>query len=96
MQSREAYKKKRYTELELVQARFARFKAQGQNFDADTRERHNQHVEKVTQHVNAAKTKLKELDAAQDDVWEELVGGVEDTWGILQSTLEDAVTTFKD
>lgn len=96
MQNRDAYKKKIYTELEIVQARFAEFKAQGKNFDTDTRARHNQQVEKVEQHIIATEAKLKELNAANDDVWEELVEGVENTWKVLQSTLEDAVKNFKD
>jgi hypothetical protein len=96
MRNRDAYKKKIYTELELVQIRFAEFKAKGQNFDTDTQERHNRHVEKVEQHIIATKAKLKELNAAHDDVWEELVDGVENTWTVLQSTLEDAVKSFKD
>ncbi len=96
MRNRDVYKKKIYTELELVQTRFAQFKAQGKNFDTATRARHNQHVEKVEQHIIATKAKLKELDAAHDDVWEELVDGVENTWTVLQSTLADAVASFKD
>ena len=96
MRNRDEYKKKIYTELEIVQARFAEFKAQGKNFDTDTRARHNRHVEKVEQHIIATEAKLKELDAAHDDVWEELADGVENTWKVLQSTLEDAVTSFKD
>ncbi len=59
MRDRDVYKKKIYTELELVQIRFAQFKAQGQNFDTATRARHNQHVEKVEQHIIATKAKLK-------------------------------------
>lgn len=96
MRNRDEYKKKIYTELEIVQARFADFKAQGQNFDTATRARHNQQVEKVEQHIIATEAKLKELDAAHDDVWEELVDGVENTWTVLQSTLEDAVKSFND
>lgn len=96
MRNRDEYKKKIYTELEIVQARFADFKAQGQNFDTATRARHNQQVEKVEQNIIATEAKLKELDAAHDDVWEELVDGVENTWTVLQSTLEDAVKSFND
>ncbi len=97
MRNRDAYKKKIYTELEIVQARFADFKAQGQNLDTATKAKHNRHVEKVEQHIIATKAKLKELDAAHDDdAWEELVDGVENTWTVLQSTLEDAVTSFQN
>jgi hypothetical protein len=96
MRNRDDYKNKIYTELELVQIRFAQFKAQGQNFDTDIRARHNRHVEKVEQHIIATNAKFKELNAAHDDVWEELVDGVENTWTDLQSALKDAVTSFKD
>ncbi|AGF77558.1 hypothetical protein UWK_00984 [Desulfocapsa sulfexigens DSM 10523] len=96
MRNRDAYKKEKHTALELVQIRFAEFKAQGHNFDTATQARLNRHVEKVEQHINATKAKLKKLDAAHDDMWEELVDGVENTWTVLQSTLEDAVASFKD
>ncbi len=96
MRNRDVYKKKIYTELQIVQARFAEFKSKGKNLDTATRARHNQHVEKVEQHINATEAKVKELDAAHDDVWEELVEGVENTWTVLQSTMEDAVKSFKD
>ena len=96
MRNRDAYKKKIYTELEIVQARFAEFKSKGQNLDTATRARHNRHVEKVEQHIIATAAKLKELNAAHDDAWEELIDGMENTWTVLQSTLEDAVTSFKD
>ncbi len=92
MRNRDVYTKKIYNELELVQIRFAKFKAQEQNFDTATRAKHNQHVEKVEQHIIATKAKLKELNAAHDDdMWEELVDGVENTWTKLQSILEDAI-----
>ena len=96
MRNRDDYKNKIYTGLELVQIKFAQFKAQGQNFDTDTQARHNRHVEKVEQHIIATNAKLKDLNAAHDDLWEELVDGVENAWTELQSTLEDAVTSFKD
>lgn len=91
MRNRDAYTKKIYTELELVQIRFAEFKAKGQNFDPATRAKHNQHVEKIEQHIIATKAKLKELNDAHDDTWENLVDGVENTWTELQSILEDAI-----
>ncbi len=94
MRNRDAYKKKIFSEFELVQARFAEFKAHGKSLDADTQVKHKRHVEKVEQHVTATKAKLQELNAAHDDVWEELVVGVEHSWTVLQSTLKDAVKSF--
>jgi hypothetical protein len=91
MRNRDAYTKKIYSELELVQIRFAQFKAQGQNLDTATRAKHNQHVEKIEQHISGTKAKLKELNDAHDDMWEELVDGVENRWTKLQSLLKDAI-----
>lgn len=96
MRNRDDYKNKIYSELELVQIRFAEFKAQGKNYDTDIGARHNRHVKKVEQHIIATNAKLNELNAAHDDVWEELVDGVENTWTDLQSALKDAVTSFED
>lgn len=96
MKKKDAYQKKIDAELKIIQSRFDAFKAQAQKLDADARARHARHVAEIERHVAATKTRLSELDQAHDDVWEQLVAGVENTWDVLQSTLEDAVTSFKD
>ncbi len=97
MSEKDAFQEKIYTELEIVQARFAEFKAQAKRLTVDARiKQHARHVEELEQKVNATKAKLKEMDEAGDDAWELLKDGVENTWGDLQSTLQDTVTTFKE
>ena len=96
MSKRDAYKSQIDAELETVQARFTKFKAQAKSLTANDRIRHAKHIEEIEQKVAATKAKLQELEQAQGDVWEQLVDGVENTWKVLQSTLEDSVTTFKE
>lgn len=96
MSTKEAYKQRIDEELELVQAKFERFKAQGMGFATDTRNRHTEHVKELEMQFYATKAKLRELDEADEHVWEQLKDGVEDMWGTLQSTLENTVTTFKE
>lgn len=96
MKKRDAYKEKIDAELEKIQARFIEFKNQAKRLDDSARARHAKHVEEIEQHVANTKKRLLELESAHDEGWEQLVDGVENTWKVLQSTLEDAVTSFKD
>jgi predicted nucleic acid-binding Zn-ribbon protein len=96
MSTRVAYKQKIESEFELIQARFAEFKARGKSLTADARIKHAKQVEDLEQRVDATKAKLKELGEANEDVWEELKDGVENSWGALQSAVQDVVTHFKD
>ena len=96
MSTKEAYQKRIDTELDLVQIKLNRFKAQGMNYNADVRLKHAEHVEKLEQKFHETKAKLRELGEADEHVWEQLKDGVEGMWTTLQSTLEDTVTTFKD
>jgi len=96
MLKRYTYREKINTELEIVEARFATFKFKAKHLTSGDRLEHAKHVEEIEKHVEATKAKLRELDEARDDVWEELSEGVEHTWGALQATLQDAVENFKN
>ena len=95
MQKRYNYREKINTKLEIVEARFAKFKFEAKNLNSGDRLGHAKHVEKIEKNVEATKAKLRELDEAHDGAWEELADGVENTWKALQSTLDDAVTSFE-
>lgn len=97
MNEKVAFQEKILSELEIVQARFTEFKAQAKRLKSDAHiKQHARHVEELERKVAATKAKLKEMDEAGDDAWELLKDGVENTWGDLQSTLQDTVTTFKE
>ena len=91
MSTKEAYKQRIDAELYLVQEKLARFKTQGMTFSTDTRIKHAKHVAELEQKIDATKTKLKELNEADEYVWKQLKDGVENMWSTLQSTLENTI-----
>ena len=95
MSTKEAYKQRIDAELYLVQEKLARFKTQGMTFSADTRIKHAKHVAESASRAKsefvATKTKLKELNEADEYVWKQLKDGVENMWSTLQSTLENTI-----
>ncbi len=95
MNTKDAYTQKIEAELELVQAKLAEFKARAKSLTADARIQHAKQVDDLEQRVDAMKAKLKELGNASEDAWEQLKDGVENTWGTLQSAVQDIVTNFK-
>ncbi len=96
MSTKEAYKQKIEAELELAQAKLAEFKAQAKSSAADARIKNAEQVDELEQKINATKSKLKELDEASDDGWEQLKAGVEGAWGALSSAIRNAAAKFKD
>ncbi len=95
MSTKEAYRQKIESELELVEARFAEFKARGKNLTADARIKHAQLVDDFEQKRADTKARLKELEEAGEDGWEKHKEGVESTWGKLQAALKDTVLMFE-
>ncbi len=97
MNEKVAFHEKINSELESVQIRFAEFKAQARRLKIEAQiKQHAKYVEDLEEKVNATKARLKELKESDDDSWELLKDGVENTWTELQSTLQDTVTTFKE
>jgi len=97
MNEKVAFHEKINSEFELVQIRFAEFKAQAKRLKLETQiNQHAKRVEDLERKVNATKTKLKEFKEADDDSWELLKDGVENTWTDLQATLQDTLETFKE
>jgi hypothetical protein len=96
MSTKEAYKQKIEAELELAQAKLAKFKAQAESSAADARIKYAKQVGELEQKVDATKAKLKELGEASDDAWEQLKGGVESAWGALSAAIRNAAAKFKD
>ena len=95
MSTKEAYKQKIDALLKAEILKFGEFKDQAEKLPTDARNRHAEHVEAIERKVDAAKSKLKELEEIGEDTWEQLIEGIEHTWTTLQSTVEDAVASFK-
>lgn len=95
MNTKDAYTQKIEAELELVQAKLAEFKARAKSLTADARIQHANQVDDLEQRVDSMKAKLKELGNASEDAWEQLKGGVENTWAVLQSAVQNIATNLK-
>jgi flagellar motility protein MotE (MotC chaperone) len=96
MSTKDAYKQKIEAELELAQAKLAKFRAQAKSSAADVRLKYTKQVDELEQKFHATKTRLKELGEASDEAWEELKGGVESAWGALSNAIRNAAAKFKD
>lgn len=91
-----AYKKKIETEMEMVEAKFAEFKFREKSLAADVKTTHAKQVHDLARKIDATKAKLKELDEARDDNWEQYKDGVDSTWSALQAALKDTVIMFEE
>jgi len=96
MSTKEAYKQRIASEMDLVRANLAKFKAQRVALAADARKKHANQVDELERKFVVAQAKLRELGEADEHVWEQLKEGFEDMWTTLQATLEDTVATFKE
>jgi ElaB/YqjD/DUF883 family membrane-anchored ribosome-binding protein len=95
MSIKEAYKQKMNAELELAQAKLVEFKAEVKNSAADVRVKYNEHLDELQKMVDTTKEKLKGLDTAGEDAWENLKEGIEGAWSSLGTALKDTADKFK-
>jgi uncharacterized membrane protein len=96
MITKDAYKLKIESEVELVQAKLSEFKARAKITTADARIKYAQQVEALEQKVDDTKAKLKELGNASDDAWVQFKGGVEQAWDGFSTAVSDLAAKFKD
>jgi hypothetical protein len=89
------FKEKMEANVTRAQADLARFRARGMAFTAESKDRHDEHVAELERKLDATNAGLRDLDEAEEHVWYSLKGGVEHTWGALQSALQDAIENFK-
>jgi chaperonin cofactor prefoldin len=95
MSTKKIFKLKMETEIARVQSELEKFRIRGMAFTAGAKDKHDEHVAELERKLDATKVRLRELDSAEEHVWENLKDGVEDIWGALQAALQDAVENFK-
>lgn len=95
MSTKEAYKQKMNAELGLAQAKLVEFKAEVKNSAVDVRVKYNEHLDELQAMVDTTKEKLKGLDSAGEDAWEQLKEGIEGAWNSLGTALKDTTEKFK-
>jgi hypothetical protein len=86
-----AYRQKIEAELELVQAQLADFKTQPRSLTVEDRIRHVKRMEALEQRVVDAKAQWQALDAADEDVWDQMKDNAEGVWKALQDEIQKAI-----
>ena len=72
-----------------------KFEAKAQHESADAIKKFEEKREALRQYQKQMTEKLKELDAAGENAWDDLKGGVEDSWKALASAFDKATSHFK-
>jgi len=62
---------------------------------ADVRIKYENCAEELEHKINATKTKLQELNKANEDAWEHLKDNAEITWNTLSSAVHDTAAKLK-
>ncbi len=96
MSTKKAYQEKLEAEVELALASLAKLKAQARNSTADAHIKYSEQIDTLEQKVVAIRGKVKEMDAAGEDSWEQLKYGLEQGWGALSTAVQDAVVKYKN
>lgn len=96
MSTKKAYQEKLEAEVELALASLAKLKAQAKTSTADAHIKYSKEIDTLEQDVVAVRAKVKEMDAAGEDSWEQLKYGVEHGWNALSTAVQDAVAKNKE
>lgn len=70
MSTKDAYKQKLEAELEMVQAKLAKFEAPAKSPTVDVRIKHAGQVDNLKRKVDITKTQLPRLGEANKEVWD--------------------------
>jgi len=78
-----------------AQVRLAAFKAQLQSDSSGVHATNAARRDVLQQRIEEAKNRLLNLNYPHESIPEEVVTGVEKSWGALQDSLQDAISTFE-
>jgi uncharacterized protein YgiM (DUF1202 family) len=95
MSTKKAYQEKIEAEVELALAKLAELKARARTSAADAHIKYGKQIDTLEQEVVTIRSKVKEMDAAGEDSWEQLKYGVEHGWSALSTAVQDTVTKYK-
>ncbi len=95
MSTKEAYKQKIEAELELAKAQLEQLQAQAKISSADAAMEFSKEIDDLEMNVGNAKTKLKDLEDADDTTWENIKDGADHAWNSLKTSVGNAAAKFK-
>jgi predicted nuclease with TOPRIM domain len=92
---RKAYEEKLDAQLKEWGAQIGLLKAKADNAKADVKIEYYKTIEALQSKLNEARTKLRELKTASDEVWEDIKTGAEKVWAEVKTAYHDASSRFK-
>ena len=84
MNTRDAYKQKIESELELVKANLEVLKARAKSASADIQIANAQEIETLEENYNIVQSKLSEIAEVSEGAWEHLKKDIEKSWDSLR------------
>jgi hypothetical protein len=94
MSAKEAYRKEMEVELEVAQVKLKMLRALTASLKLEDGNEHARIIDSAELKVVDMRTRLRKLDRAQGNTWQQVQNGVEEVWAGLQITLNDVHTGF--
>ncbi|WP_415396163.1 hypothetical protein [Sulfurimonas sp. CS5] len=85
MNTKDAYKQKIESELELVQGELEVLKSKAKNATADMQISYNKEIETIEKNYSIVQSKLRELSGVGEGAWEHLKTDIENSWDSLSA-----------
>ena len=95
MSTKEAYKQKLEAELELANAQLEQLQAKSKISSAEAAMEFTKEINDLEKNAHDAKTKLKEMEDADDTTWENIKDGADHAWNSLKTSVSNAAAKFK-
>ncbi len=95
MEVKEVYEEKMEAQLRELDAEIKKLDAQADQLKADTKIEFHKRRETLQAKRQAAAKKLRELKAAGDDAWKDIMAGMENAWLELKEALTHARSRFQ-
>jgi len=95
MRKDQTFTEKLKADIAIVQAELERFRVRGMGFTAETKDRHDKHVEILELKIDQIYNTLSSLDKTDEQLRKDIVDGLEQSWRELQVEFQHAIETFK-
>lgn len=95
MSKRSEYVEKMKTKLDEWNADIDKLEARAKIAEAELKTDYQEQIAVLKRQRDEAKVKLKTLESASDEAWEDIKTGVEMAWSSLNSAVNSALSRFK-
>ncbi|MDZ7754116.1 MAG: coiled coil domain-containing protein [Gammaproteobacteria bacterium] len=95
MESKKAYQERMEAELREWQARIDVLKAKADKAQADQKLEYQEEIESVRAKQQQVRERMKELQDAGADAWQEVKAGLDAAWEDMRSAADRALERFK-